>query len=186
MMSSRFSASRSRITADSPEIVAALVEAARHGASTPGGPYAPALIFDPRTAVDLAHILCALRGDKHYAALAATARVTVYADLRPVIVKAEVAALAGLAFCKLFHSALIHAFPYGWAGHIGIHLWPVATLPGVRANLLIADDGQGFDDEPTAEASSGIPVARHCVERCGGTLTREAGSGTVWRIMLPR
>ncbi len=102
-----------------------------------------------------------------------------------MVVKAEVATLVGLAFCKLFHNALIRALCFDSAGHIGVHLWPVAALSGVRAYLLIADDGQGFDDEPPATTDSGILVARHCVEQCGGTLTREAGSGTVWRVMLP-
>ena len=144
----------------------------------------PALAFKPGTVVDLAGVLRALGSAKHYAALAAAAGVTVYAGLRPVVVKAEVAALVGLAFCKLFHNALVHAFPCDSTGHVGIHLWPVATLPGVRAYLLIADDGQGFDEAP-ATSGSGLPLARHCIEQCSGTLMREAGSGTVWRITLP-
>lgn len=110
---------------------------------------------------------------------------TVYADLQPVVVPVEVAALVGLAFGELLRNALIHAFPQDGAGHVGVHLWPVAVLPGVQAFLLIADDGQGFGDEPSALSDSGIPLARRLVERCGGTLTREPGPGTIWRVMLP-
>ena len=97
----------------------------------------------------------------------------------------QAAVLIGLAFSELLRNALTHAFPRGDAGHVGIHLWPPHTLPDVGAFLLIADDGQGFHDEPPAASDSGIPLARHLVERCGGTLKREPGAGTVWRVTLP-
>ena len=167
------------------EAVAAVTGTTHHGASALGRHHATVLTFEPRTVVDLARVLHTLRSDKRHAALAAAAGVTVYTGLRPTVVKAEVAALVGLAFCKLFHNALVHAFPCDSTGHVGIHLWPVATLPGVGAYLLIADDGQGFDDESPATPGRGLSLARHCIEQCGGTLTREAGSGTVWRITLP-
>lgn len=167
------------------EAAAAVTGITHHGASALGGRQVPVLTFKPGTVVDLARVLHALRSDKHYDALAAEAGVAVYAGLRPVVVKAEIAALVGLAFCKLFHNALVHAFPCHSTGHVGVHLWLVAALPGVRAYLLIADDGQGFGDELPATSRSGLPIARRCIEQCGGTLTREAGSGTVWRIMLP-
>ena len=156
-----------------------------HIATAPGGLHAPVLTLHSSKVVDLARILNALRSDEHYASLVLASGAAVYADLRPVVVKAEVAAWVGLAFCKLFRNALTHAFPCGSTGHIGVHLWPVTTLSGMRAFLLIADDGQGFGDEPPATSDSGIPVAQHCVERCGGTLTRIPASGTVWRIALP-
>lgn len=183
---------RSRLLAFEIGVVADCLEAAAgatgdvgHGVSAPNSFRAPVFTFDPGTTVDLARILHALRSAKHFAAFAPTSGAAVYAELRPMVVRAEVAALVGLAFCKLLRNALTHAFPCGSSGRIGIHLWPVSTLPGARAFLLIADDGQGFSNEPPATSSSGIPVARHCVERCGGTLTREPGSGTVWRVRLP-
>lgn len=131
---------RIRGVANRPQAAAAVTGTAHHGPPALGRLCAPAPSFDPETVVDLARILYTLRNDKRHAALAAAARVTVYADLRPVAVSAEVAALVGLAFCELFHMALIRALRRGSAGHLGIHLWPVATLPGLRAYLLIADD----------------------------------------------
>jgi len=68
---------------------------------------------------------------------------------------------------------------------VGIHLWPTSGLPGVRACLLVADDGRGFCNEPPATSGRGIPLARHLVGRCGPALTREPGGpGTVWRAEL--
>ncbi len=168
------------------EAAVAATGTAHHGSPAFGRLCTSMSSFDPETVVDLARTLHTLRNDKCYAGVTAAARVTVYADLRPVAVTAEVAAFVGLAFCTLFHGALTRAHRCDGAGHVGIHLWPVATLPGVRAYLLIADDGQGFNGGPQATADSGAAVARHCVEQCGGTLTREAGSSTVWRITLPQ
>jgi len=185
-MRSRSLASEIRVVADCLEAAAVATGDVGHGVTAPSSFRAPVFTFDPGTTVDLARILRALRSAKHFAAFAPAGGATVYADLRPMVVRAEVAALVGLAFCKLLRNALTHAFPCGDSGHIGIHLWPVSTLPGARAFLLIADDGQGFNNEPPATAGSGIPTARHCVERCGGVLAREPGSGTVWRIRLPR
>ena len=119
-------------------------------------------------------------------ALPAAARVNVYADLRPVAARAGTAVLIGLAFRELLRNALVHAYPPGDAGHVGVHLWLVSTLPRVRAFLLVADGGRGFADEPTATADRGIPLARQLVQRCGGTLAREPGRGTIWRIALSR
>ena len=139
----------------------------------------------PGAGVDLAPCLRALRTAEQSALASAAARAPVYAAMQPLIVRAEAAILTGLAFSELLRNALTHAFPRGGTGHVGIHLWPPATLPDVAAFLLIADDGQGFDDEPLAASDSGIPLARHLVERCGGTLRREPGAGTVWRVALP-
>lgn len=181
----RPAAPRIRGVANRPRVAAAVTGAAHQGPPALGRLCAPMSSFGPGTVVDLARILYTLRNEQHHAALAAAAKVTVYADLRPVAVSAETAALVDLAFCKLLHNALIRALRRGSAGHLGIHLWAVATLPGARAYLLIADDGQGSDHEAPATADSGRTIAHRCVEQCGGTLTREAGSGLVWRITLP-
>ena len=116
--------------------------------------------------------------------LRASDGVSVHADLRTVVVPAEVAACIGLAFCELFRNALVHAYPPDERRRVGVHLWPVSVLPHVRAFLLVADSGLGFDHEPPALSEGGIPFARHMAEHCGCTLTREPGCGTVWRITL--
>lgn len=139
----------------------------------------------PGKGIDLARCLRALRTAELSAIPSAMPGATVYADLQPLIVRAEAVVLIGLAFCELLRNALTHAFPCSGTGRIGVHLWPVGTLPGVRAFVLVADDGQGFGDEPLATSDRGIPLARHLVERCGARLTREPGPGTVWRIALP-
>jgi two-component sensor histidine kinase len=118
--------------------------------------------------------------------LPAAVGVAVYADLKPVAARAETAVLIGLAFRELLRNALVHAYAPGDAGHVGVHLWRVRTLPHVRAFLLVADGGRGFADEPPATANRGIPLARQLVQRCGGALARELGRGTIWRIALPR
>lgn len=141
--------------------------------------------FNPDGATDLARSLRALCASERSAASSAMVSIAIYVELRPLIVSAKVAAFVGLAFCELLCNALTHAFPCAGTGHVGIHLWRVSSLPDACAFLLIADDGQGFRDEPPTASDSGIPLARYLVERCGGTLTREPGSGTVWRIMLP-
>ena len=134
--------------------------------------------------IDLARYLRALC-DFERLAVGGAPDVALYANLQPMRVRAETAALLGLAFRELLCNALEHAFPLGGMGHVGIHLWPTSSLPGVRACLLVADDGRGFGAEPPAASECGIPLARHLVERCGGALTREpGGKGTVWRVTL--
>ena len=114
------------------------------------------------------------------------ASVAVYADLRPVAARAGIAVLIGLVFRELLRNAFLHAYSPGDTGQVGVHLWPVSTLPDVRAFLLVADGGRGFADEPPATADRGIPLARQLVQRCGGALAREPGRGTIWRVALPR
>ncbi|MBV9749354.1 MAG: sensor histidine kinase, partial [Acetobacteraceae bacterium] len=124
--------------------------------------------------------------DAERQAVLGAASVALYTDLRPVRVRAEAAALIGFAFAELLRNALAHAFPRDGRGHVGVHLWPISGLPSLRAFLLVADDGQGFGDEPPVTSERGIPLARHLVERCGGTLKREPDRhGTVWRIAVP-
>jgi len=134
--------------------------------------------------IDLAgclRVLC----DAERLAAPASCGVVLYVGLRSLRVAAEVAFRIGLAFCELLHNALTHAFPQDGAGHVGIHLWSTTGLPGVCAWLVVADGGRGFGDEPPATSGRGILVARHLVERCGGTLTREPGGpGTIWRAKL--
>ncbi len=136
--------------------------------------------------IDLAVCLRTLC-DAERSASPAAAGVALYTDLRSLTATPETAAFVGLAFCELLRNALAHAFPPGGTGHVGIHLWPAIGLPGVRACLLVADDGRGFGAEPPAAAGRGIPLARHLVERCGGALMRASGGpGTVWRATLPQ
>jgi two-component sensor histidine kinase len=136
--------------------------------------------------LDLASCVRALC-DAERLAVPDAAGVVLYVDLRPVRVRAETAIVVGLAFCELLRNALAHAFPPGGTGHVGIHLWPTIGLPGVRACLLVADDGRGFGDEPPATAERGISLARQLVVRCSGALVREfGGRGTVWRATLPQ
>ncbi len=160
--------------------------ASRHRATALGILDAQMPTAHPSEGTDLARCLCALWAGEHSILPPAAPHAIVYADLRPLIVRAEAAILIGLAFSELLRNAFTHAFPRSGTGHVGIHLWPVSTLPDVRAFLLIADDGQGFTNEPPAASDSGIPLARRLVERCGGTLAREPGSGTVWRVALPK
>lgn len=137
-------------------------------------------------AVDLAGCLRALCEAERLAA-PASAGVALHADLRPVRARVGTAARIGLAFCELLRNALDHAFAPGGMGHVGVHLWSPCGLPGVRACLLVADDGRGFGAEPPAAAGRGIALARRLVGRCGGALTRDSGgTGTVWCATLPR
>ena len=133
--------------------------------------------------VDLAAYLRDLCGMEQLPFLA-SGGVSVHADFRTVAVPAEAAARIGLAFCELLRNALVHAYPLGERRRVGVHLWPVSVLPHVRAFLFVADSGLGFDNEPPAASERGIPFARHLAERCGCTLTREPGRGTVWRVTL--
>lgn len=132
--------------------------------------------------VDFAPILTAV-----CAALTATPRqagLDLAVTAHPVVVGAGQAALLCLAVHELVRNALVHAFPTGQRAALGVHLWPTGgNAP--RGYLLIADSGRGFAAEPPASAGSGLVLARRFVEGVGGSLVREPGFGTVWRIGLP-
>lgn len=133
--------------------------------------------------VDFAPLLAAVC-DAEAQALPRPAGMDFSVNAYPVAVEAGLAALLCLAMHELVRNALLHAFPAAQRGAVGVHLWP--TSGGApRAWILIADSGCGFADEPPRSAGSGLVLARQFVEKAGGSLLREEGAGTVWRIGLP-
>lgn len=133
--------------------------------------------------VDLAKLLAALCEYERKRVLASV-EIALYVALQPMMVRIDVAALVFLAVYELLRNAFTHAFPAGAGGHVGVHLWRPQHAT-VRAYLLIADDGCGFGVEPPATADSGLPRARRFLDTVGAQLTREPGSGTMWRVSLP-
>ena len=95
-----------------------------------------------------------------------------------------VAALVFLVAGELLRNALIHAFPAGTGGDVGVHLWQTQQATP-RAYMLIADYGCDFSAEPPTTADCELPRARRFLDTVGAQLTRESGNGTLWRVSLP-
>ena len=110
--------------------------------------------------------------------------VAFYVVLQPFVVRAEIATLICLAAHELLRNTLVHAFPAGAGGHVGVHLWKTFKAEP-RAYLVITDDGVGFGDEPPVTAECGLALARRYLGAAGAQLMREPGSGTLWRVSLP-
>lgn len=117
--------------------------------------------------------------------------VIIRADLKSVLAAQGAAVRIAMATAELLRNAAGHAFPVGQpgpgalAGRVGLCLRPVHSLPGVAALVSVSDNGCGFGSEPPPGSRSGIAVARRMVRRCGGTLARTAGPGTMWHLAIP-
>lgn len=97
---------------------------------------------------------------------------------RGILADAGRATPLALVLVELVTNAVKHAFPSG-TGRIGLSL----AAAGDQAELVIADDGVGLPAERSR--SSGIRIVEALVAQIGGTLTREAGTGTRFRIAFP-
>ncbi len=83
-----------------------------------------------------------------------------------------------VALNELVSNAAKHAF--AGAGTIRVGL---ATGPAGTPVLSVGDDGRGFAGPRPGGA--GLGFVERLVRQAGGTLAREDGGGTLWRIALP-
>jgi PAS domain S-box-containing protein len=87
----------------------------------------------------------------------------------------------GLILNELLSNALLHAFPSGRAGDIGLQ---IDATGGV---LDIADDGIGLPPTVDLErpGSLGLQLVQALMRQVGGTIQLVPGPGTHYRIQLP-
>jgi anti-sigma regulatory factor (Ser/Thr protein kinase) len=107
-------------------------------------------------------------------------RIHVSATLRSVVLDGRAAIPLGFVFVELVSNAVLHAFPDGRTGAIGIHLWRTEAKSAL-AYIIVADNGCGF---PLGRRGRGIELAHRMAGRAGCKLVREPGRGTVWRLEI--
>lgn len=89
-----------------------------------------------------------------------------------------------LAIYRLVQEALTNIAKYAKARHVRVALRQLGT----RIELLVEDDGAGFDTTSAANASGhGLQGMQFRIRACGGevTLRSEPGHGTTVRALLP-
>ncbi len=109
-------------------------------------------------------------------------RVTVAAEVAPVLVPAVQAVPVGLLLHELASNAARHAFPDGRPGRVRIR----AAREADGLVLEVADDGIGFSPEGDGREGFGLSLVAMLVRQLRGTLTWDATpGGTRARIVLP-
>lgn len=88
-----------------------------------------------------------------------------------------------IAVNELVSNAIRHAFPDGQDGTISIALFADDVEDAGGRVLTVIDDGCGFGNVRPGRA--GLGFVEKLLGQDGGTLAREAGSGTRWRITIP-
>lgn len=106
--------------------------------------------------------------------------VTLEVSTRPVWLVLEHAGGFGIAVNELIANAAEHAFAGRDTGRIRLELAP-GPAGSHTASLTVGDDGPGA----RGPEGDGLTLARRLIVQHGGTLTREPGPGTVWRISFP-
>ena len=85
---------------------------------------------------------------------------------------------------RVTEEAVANAVRHGWAEHICIRL----TATGTGVELVISDDGRGFDVKAArGEPGIGLFMMQERASLAGGTFSIESGpaSGTMVRVLLP-
>jgi PAS domain S-box-containing protein len=109
-------------------------------------------------------------------------RVKITIDLEDVLVDIHSAIPIGLIVNELVSNSLKHAFPEGSGGGISIS----GRKEGRRIDLLIQDTGRGMPegfDWRNAD-SLGLRLVIILTDQMGGTIEREPGPGTGFRLTL--
>lgn len=89
----------------------------------------------------------------------------------------------GLIINELVTNALLHAFPAGADGRLFVDL---AAEDNDWYILTIRDNGIGFSGLPEKGDTMGLTMVNLLVDQIGGTLTRENGNGTCFKLRFPR
>jgi two-component sensor histidine kinase len=108
-------------------------------------------------------------------------RVRLTHTLEPVPVELEVAVPLALLSVELITNAYKHAFPGGREGEIAVTL----RRDGDNAILAVRDDGIGLQNPKGKDGSIGLELVPLLAQQIQGTVARENGSGTTFRITFP-
>ena len=112
-------------------------------------------------------------------------RIEIRVKSEPLEIDPDRAVPLGLLVNELATNAIKHAFPNGAAGHVLLGV----ELVGDKIELLVSDDGIGFQDKAVAEVPEkrGADYVAIFVRQLAATLTRSVteGGGATIRIRLP-
>lgn len=105
--------------------------------------------------------------------------VEVHCALEP----APMGAAAELVVYRLVQEAVTNISKYAAARHVWLDMSP----QGMQVQVLVRDDGAGFDPERTPSSAYGLVGMRYRVEAVQGTLDvlSAPGQGTVLQVRLP-
>jgi two-component sensor histidine kinase len=116
----------------------------------------------------------------HIAQFERNERVRLTRVLEPVVVELDIAVPLALLGVELITNAYKHAFPGGHEGEISVSL----RRAGENAVLTIRDNGVGVRDQ-ARPGSIGLQLVPLLAQQIQGTVERENGDGTMFRITFP-
>ncbi|MBV9509354.1 MAG: sensor histidine kinase [Caulobacteraceae bacterium] len=99
--------------------------------------------------------------------------------LDPVMAREHVMSAVAVIANELVTNALTHAFADDRAGRIGV------TLRGLdedKAELVVSDDGRGYDPAAVGQASLGLWLVKGLAQQVRGTMTTTTDTGVTVRL----
>ena len=97
----------------------------------------------------------------------------------PVMAREHVASAVGLIANELVSNALAHAFADDRAGRIGVEL---RGLDETRAELIVSDDGRGYDPATVSQTNLGLWLIKGLAQQVRGELTTTIDGGVTTRL----
>jgi two-component sensor histidine kinase len=108
--------------------------------------------------------------------------ISVEVDAESIVLSPGQVTPLGLCLAEVLTNAFKHAFPEGRAGSILVR----AREAGGEIELLVRDDGEGFEGEPDRKGSLGLMLISVLARQIGGAFSFSSEGGTLFRLAFPR
>ncbi|HEX8569138.1 MAG TPA: histidine kinase dimerization/phosphoacceptor domain -containing protein [Caulobacteraceae bacterium] len=136
---------------------------------------------DRSARVDLATYLDQLAGELATANGAAARGVSVSVEAEAVPLSPSQVTPLGLCVAEVLTNAFKHAFPEGRGGAIRV----TARRAGAELEVVVRDDGRGFDGSPQRPGSLGLKLIEVLSRQLHGRSAFASEGGTVFTLVFP-
>lgn len=109
--------------------------------------------------------------------------IVVELDADPLMLSPEKATPVGLIVSEVLTNAFKHAFAPDKGGRVSLRL---RVLPADEVELLISDNGRGFDPDAPQQRGLGGQLIRILAEQLGARSSSISDRGTTFRMVFPR
>ena len=113
---------------------------------------------------------------------AAERGISVRVEAQSIVLSPGQVTPLGLCLAEVLTNAFKHAFPDGRPGSILVR----AREAEGEIELVVRDDGEGFEGEPARKGSLGLMLISVLARQIGGAFSFSSDGGTVFRLTFPR
>lgn len=133
--------------------------------------------------VELAEYLRRLISEVAHANGAGERGIVVELDAEPIMLTPEKATPVGLIVSEVLTNAFKHAFAPDKGGRVSLR---VLSLPADEVEVLISDNGRGFDPDAPQQRGLGAQLIRILAEQLGARSSSISDRGATFRMVFPR